>query len=276
MQVGAIGFCMGGALSLAAAQHADIQCAVPFYGLPGEAICQPQNIKIPIAMHFGRLDTLTGFSDAEVGDSGECCLGSSGCSWTTPNDETIMQVQDASSILALASAAQETTGFSCCLSYSLLFKLFPSVLMQSAIAFADKVNTAGGKADLHIYEDAGHGFLNEGQEGVAKREHMGFPHPPAATQQMAWQRVIEFLNQHLKQWNIGEGGGDDGLDDVKMSLHQIYQRLQLYGSHILLCSRLKIEYKQNFHENTKATGKLSTTNAPPLHLPFLPGSSTAQ
>lgn len=134
MQVGAIGFCMGGALSLAAAQHADIQCAVPFYGLPGEAICQPQNIKIPIAMHFGRLDTLTGFSDAE-----------------------------------------------------------------SAIAFADKVNTAGGKADLHIYEDAGHGFLNEGQEGVAKREHMGFPHPPAATQQMAWQRVIEFLNQHLKE-----------------------------------------------------------------------------
>jgi carboxymethylenebutenolidase len=34
-RVACIGFCMGGALSLAAAQHAGIQCAAPFYGLPG-------------------------------------------------------------------------------------------------------------------------------------------------------------------------------------------------------------------------------------------------
>ena len=34
LQVGSIGFCMGGALSLAAAQLANINCSVPFYGTP--------------------------------------------------------------------------------------------------------------------------------------------------------------------------------------------------------------------------------------------------
>lgn len=37
--------------------------------------------------------------------------------------------------------------------------------LQSATAFADTVNAAGGKAELFIYEDAGHGFLNEGALG---------------------------------------------------------------------------------------------------------------
>lgn len=40
LQVGAIGFCMGGALTLCAAQHAGIDAANPFYGLPGPEICQ--------------------------------------------------------------------------------------------------------------------------------------------------------------------------------------------------------------------------------------------
>lgn len=38
--MGAIGFCMGGALTLCAAQHAGIDAANPFYGLPGPEICQ--------------------------------------------------------------------------------------------------------------------------------------------------------------------------------------------------------------------------------------------
>ena len=33
-QVGCIGFCMGGALTLAAAQHAGVDCGVAFYGTP--------------------------------------------------------------------------------------------------------------------------------------------------------------------------------------------------------------------------------------------------
>lgn len=123
------------------------------------------------------------------------------------------------------------------------------------------MKASGGKPELWIYEDAGHGFLNEGPEGIAKRDHvsgpgaargkgsgrtvlcaaavrgaallcvlrqplasppgllhfnqplardhqnwagvppcmqMGFPHPPAATQQLAWERVLEFFDRTLK------------------------------------------------------------------------------
>jgi dienelactone hydrolase len=38
-RVGCVGFCMGGALTLAAAQHAGVDAAVPFYGVPDPAIC---------------------------------------------------------------------------------------------------------------------------------------------------------------------------------------------------------------------------------------------
>lgn len=65
-QVGAIGFCMGGALTLAAAERCGIDCGVAFYGLPVEAICTVENIKVPVALHFGRLDEYKGFSDADV------------------------------------------------------------------------------------------------------------------------------------------------------------------------------------------------------------------
>ncbi len=39
-KVGAVGFCMGGALTFCAAQHAGIDAAAPFYGTPNPAICQ--------------------------------------------------------------------------------------------------------------------------------------------------------------------------------------------------------------------------------------------
>lgn len=38
-KVGCTGFCMGGALSMAAAQHAQLTAAAPFYGTPNPAIC---------------------------------------------------------------------------------------------------------------------------------------------------------------------------------------------------------------------------------------------
>lgn len=38
-KVGVCGFCMGGALSFAAAQHAGVDAAAPFYGIPDPAIC---------------------------------------------------------------------------------------------------------------------------------------------------------------------------------------------------------------------------------------------
>ena len=63
-KVGAVGFCMGGALTLIGAQHSDdIDCAAPFYGTPDPAICQTDKITKPIQAHFGAEDNLAGFSD---------------------------------------------------------------------------------------------------------------------------------------------------------------------------------------------------------------------
>lgn len=36
--------------------------------------------------------------------------------------------------------------------------------LQSAKAYADKINAAGGNATLFVYEGCGHGFLNIGEE----------------------------------------------------------------------------------------------------------------
>lgn len=64
-KVGVVGFCMGGALTFAAAQHAGVSAAAPFYGIPDPAICDPSAIKVPVQAHFGQLDTMQGFSDPE-------------------------------------------------------------------------------------------------------------------------------------------------------------------------------------------------------------------
>lgn len=64
-KVGCVGFCMGGALTFAAAQHAGVDCAAPFYGIPDPAICDPSAIKVPVQAHFGQKDTMKGFSDPE-------------------------------------------------------------------------------------------------------------------------------------------------------------------------------------------------------------------
>jgi carboxymethylenebutenolidase len=44
---------MGGALTFAAAQHAGVDCAAPFYGTPDPAVCTPDEIKVPVQAHFG-------------------------------------------------------------------------------------------------------------------------------------------------------------------------------------------------------------------------------
>lgn len=56
-QVGAIGFCMGGALTIAAAVHVPaLAAAVCFYGIPPQEFADPVNIRIPFQGHFANQD----------------------------------------------------------------------------------------------------------------------------------------------------------------------------------------------------------------------------
>ncbi|GAB1600221.1 uncharacterized protein LOC115209710 [Argonauta hians] len=62
-KVGVTGFCMGGALSIAAAVHVpEISASAPFYGIPQGNIADVTKIKVPLQCHFGKHDTIAGFS----------------------------------------------------------------------------------------------------------------------------------------------------------------------------------------------------------------------
>jgi len=65
-RVSVTGFCMGGALALAAASSTDtIHSVIPFYGVPDQSYFPVENIKCPVLMHVGSKDDLKGFSDPE-------------------------------------------------------------------------------------------------------------------------------------------------------------------------------------------------------------------
>jgi carboxymethylenebutenolidase len=56
-KVGVMGFCLGGALTIAAcARVPGIACGVPFYGVPPEELADPATIKVPIQGHFANQD----------------------------------------------------------------------------------------------------------------------------------------------------------------------------------------------------------------------------
>ncbi len=56
-RVGVAGFCMGGALTIAAAVHLRaVAAAVCFYGIPPRAFADPARIRIPFQAHFARRD----------------------------------------------------------------------------------------------------------------------------------------------------------------------------------------------------------------------------
>ncbi|XP_013400769.1 uncharacterized protein LOC106166668 [Lingula anatina] len=66
VKVGVTGFCMGGALAFAAAALVpEISAAAPFYGIPGQQLADLTTIKIPVEAHFGKKDTLQGFSSPD-------------------------------------------------------------------------------------------------------------------------------------------------------------------------------------------------------------------
>ena len=56
-KVGVMGFCMGGALTIAAcARLPGIACGVPFYGVPPGQLADPARIKVPVQGHFANKD----------------------------------------------------------------------------------------------------------------------------------------------------------------------------------------------------------------------------
>jgi carboxymethylenebutenolidase len=56
-KVAVMGFCMGGALTIAAAVHVpDIDAAVCFYGIPPEDFADPAKIRSPVQGHFANKD----------------------------------------------------------------------------------------------------------------------------------------------------------------------------------------------------------------------------
>lgn len=56
-KVGVMGFCMGGALTIAAAVHvSEVAAAVCFYGIPPADFADPAKIKIPFQGHFANQD----------------------------------------------------------------------------------------------------------------------------------------------------------------------------------------------------------------------------
>ncbi|OWF36309.1 uncharacterized protein LOC110441835 [Mizuhopecten yessoensis] len=62
-KIGVTGFCMGGALSLAAAVRVpEIDAAAPFYGIPDAKLADVSKIRIPLQCHFGKNDNVEGFS----------------------------------------------------------------------------------------------------------------------------------------------------------------------------------------------------------------------
>jgi carboxymethylenebutenolidase len=66
-KVGVIGFCMGGALSFAAACHVEgLSAVVPFYGIPPADKVDYKNVTAPILAHFGKNDDFATVAKAEA------------------------------------------------------------------------------------------------------------------------------------------------------------------------------------------------------------------
>ena len=74
-KVGVVGFCMGGALSIMAAEHVtEISASAPFYGIPDSTYGNPSNARVPLQLHFGTKDNAKGFSDPEAQEALEQLL----------------------------------------------------------------------------------------------------------------------------------------------------------------------------------------------------------
>lgn len=65
-KIGILGFCMGGALTIAAVANLDgFDAAAPFYGIPDQSKVDVSKITCKFEAHFGEKDDHKGFSDPE-------------------------------------------------------------------------------------------------------------------------------------------------------------------------------------------------------------------
>lgn len=68
-KVAVMGFCMGGALSIAAGTRLkNMDAGICFYGIPPLLVAYPKDVKCKMQFHFGELDDCKGFSDPEAAD----------------------------------------------------------------------------------------------------------------------------------------------------------------------------------------------------------------
>jgi len=78
-KVGVVGFCMGGALSLASAVWVpEIDAASAFYGSPDPKLADPAKARPPVQCHFGTEDNHKGWTDPAAQDALEKKLKESG------------------------------------------------------------------------------------------------------------------------------------------------------------------------------------------------------
>jgi len=78
-KVGVLGFCMGGALSIASAVRVPgVDAISAFYGIPDSKHFDVTTIKCPVQTHFGNQDKAKGFSDPETANQLEAKLKTTG------------------------------------------------------------------------------------------------------------------------------------------------------------------------------------------------------
>ena len=76
-KVGVVGFCLGGALTIASSMLVkNIHAAAPFYGVPQKSFVDPSKTapRVPLQLHFGIKDPHQGFSDLKTQNSLEKVL----------------------------------------------------------------------------------------------------------------------------------------------------------------------------------------------------------
>ena len=90
-KIGVIGFCMGGALSLAVGALAKeyVDCVVSFYGTPAAELCNLETITVPVNAHFGDKDGMVGFSDPIAVDKLKGQLAKSGVDFNVYSYESV-------------------------------------------------------------------------------------------------------------------------------------------------------------------------------------------